>query len=193
MPSRVTNVDHLECSACGRTYEVALRNVCPECARPLLARYDLEGLRREDLLPRKDLWRYLPVLPLGSLEHVLPLGEGGSPLLRCPSLERTVGIRELYVKDEGLNPTGTFKARGMAVAVPMARSLGATTLVVPTTGNAGAALAAYAATYGVEGIVLMAMDGPDGAAEAVGRFNADLLWVEGDLAVAGRIAREVAQ
>src|SRR3989304_2831263 len=103
MPSRVTNVDHLECSACGRTYEVALRNVCPECARPLLARY--------------DLGRSLPVLPLGSLEHVLPLGEGGSPLLRCPSLERTVGIRELYVKDEGTNPTGTVKARGQAGGV----------------------------------------------------------------------------
>src|SRR3990170_4540492 len=77
MPSRVTNVDHLECSACGRTYEVALRNVCPECARPLLARYDLEGLRREDLLPRKDLWRYLPVPPLGRLQAGPPAGGGG--------------------------------------------------------------------------------------------------------------------
>jgi len=193
MPSRVTNVDHLECSACGRTYEVALRNVCPECARPLLARYDLEGLRREDLLPRKDLWRYLPVLPLGSLEHVLPLGEGGSPLLRCPSLERTVGIRELYVKDEGTNPTGTFKARGMAVAVPMARTLGATKLAVPSAGNAGSALAAYAARAGMEALVAIPRDTPLEIVREAAAYPARLFFVEGTVADAALLVGEACQ
>lgn len=101
-------------------------------------------------------------------------------------------VAALYVKDEGLNPTRTFKARGMAVAVPMARALGASQLVVPTAGNAGAALAAYAATYGVRGIVLMASDGPDEAVREAMAFGASLVAVEGDIAHAGRIARELA-
>jgi len=187
---------HLECTACRARHEVRLAGPC-ECGGPLFARYDPAGLSPSDLLPRNDLWRYAPLLPLEASE-IRSRGEGGTPLLRLETIGSggrvaRMKVASLHVKDEGLNPTGTFKARGMAVAVPMARSLGATTLVVPTAGNAGAALAAYAATYGVRGIVLMAMDGPDGAAEAVGRFNADLLWVEGDIAVAGRIAREVAQ
>jgi threonine synthase len=102
-------------------------------------------------------------------------------------------VASLHVKDEGLNPTGTFKARGMAVAVPMAESLGATSLVVPTAGNAGAALALYAATYGVRALVLAARDAPDEALDAAERFNAGVVRVDGDIADAGRIAKDLAR
>src|SRR5438876_108105 len=153
----------LECTACSKHHPVRLLNTC-DCGSPLFARYEWKDIQTEDLLPRKDLWRYAPLLPLDSAE-IRSRGEGGTPLHR---LERIgsggrvtrLKVDALYVKDEGLNPTRTFKARGMAVAVPMACALGATTLAVPTAGNAGAALAAYAATYGARAIILMASDGP---------------------------------
>src|SRR6266705_7167022 len=147
-----------ECTACSKKHEVRLRNLC-DCGAPLFARYEWTDLRREDLLARKDLWRYAPLLPLNDAE-IHSRGEGGTPLYK---LDRIGGggrvarlkVAALYVKDEGLNPTGTFKARGMAVAVPMAEALGASTLAVPTAGNAGAALALYAAVYGVQAIAVM--------------------------------------
>mgnify|MGYP001580333016 FL=1 len=95
MSRRVGNLSHLECSECRQTYEVALRNLCPKCGKPLLARYDLDRVRREDLLERSDLWRYLPLLPAASPDDALTLGEGGTPLLRCGNLEKAVGVREL--------------------------------------------------------------------------------------------------
>lgn len=167
-----------------------------DCGGPLFARYDWAGLTRSSLLPRKDLWRYAPLLPLDESE-IRSRGEGGTPLVRLETIGSggrvaRMKVASLHVKDEGLNPTGTFKARGMAVAVPMAARVGATTLVVPTAGNAGAALAMYAAAHGVRAIVLMTGDAPDEAADAVERFNADLLWVDNDIADAGRIARELA-
>src|SRR5438132_5104559 len=142
----------LECTACSKKHEVRLMNTC-DCGAPLFARYDWKDLAVQDLASRRDLWRYAPLLPLEETT-IRSRGEGGTPLYKLESIGtggRVARLRVagLYVKDEGLNPTRTFKARGMAVAVPMASSLGATTLAVPTAGNAGAALAAYAATYGV--------------------------------------------
>jgi len=189
----VTNLAHLECSACGRTYDVALRNLCPSCEGPLLARYDLAAVRREDLLPRNDLWRYLPLLPLESLDRTFPLGEGGTPLLRCRALETTAGVREVYVKDESRNPTGTFKARGMAVAVPMAKALGATKVAVPSAGNAGSALAAYAAKVGLEALVLMPRDTPIEIVRETAAFPARMFFVDGLITDAAAITREAAQ
>ncbi len=172
-----------------------LINTC-DCGSPLFARYDWKDLRTQDLLSRKDLWRYAPLLPLEPTE-IRSRGEGGTPLYR---LERIgsggrvarLKVGALYVKDEGLNPTRTFKARGMAVAVPMACALGATTLAVPTAGNAGAALAAYAATYGARAIVIMASDGPPHQAREATAFGAEVLRVDEDIADAGRIVSELA-
>ncbi len=193
MPVSVTNLDRLACSGCGRTHEVALRNLCPECERPLLARYDLDAVRREDLLPRADLWRWLPLLPLDALDRATPLGEGGTPLLRCRNLEASVGVREVYVKDEGRNPTGTFKARGMAVAVPMAKSLGAAKVAVPSAGNAGSAMAAYAAKAGLESLVVMPRDTPLEIVRETTAFPGRVFFVDGLITDAATIVKEACQ
>src|SRR5437016_9476523 len=156
---------HLECSACGRCHEWSrLQNLCVSCQKPLLAIIDLAAasrtLTRESLATReKSLWRYREVLPLpGELEPV-SLGEGGTPLLRASGSCRTGDI-DLWIKEESLNPTQSFKARGMTVAVSMAKYLGAEKLAVPSAGNAGGALAAYAARAGLEAHIFMPRDTP---------------------------------
>ncbi|HEX9340122.1 MAG TPA: threonine synthase [Thermoplasmata archaeon] len=186
----------LECTGCSKKHEVRLRNVC-DCGAPLFARYEWGDLRREDLPARKDLWRYAPLLPLNETE-IRSRGEGGTPLYKLDRIGSggrvaRLKLAALHVKDEGLNPTGTFKARGMAVAVPMGQALGASTLAVPTAGNAGAALALYAATYGVRAIVVMAKDGPIAAASETLAYGAHLLQVDEDIADAGRIVQDLAQ
>lgn len=186
----------LECTACGKSREIALASLC-ECGGPLFARYDLSRVRKDGLLPRKDLWRYAPLLPLEEKE-IRSRGEGGTPFHR---LERIgsggrvarMKLAAVYVKDEGTNPTGTFKARGMAVAVPMAQVLGAGAVVAPTAGNAGAALAVYAATYGLEATIFMARDAPAEAKRDAVVFGAKAFLVGGDVARAGRIAAEYAE
>jgi len=155
----------LECSACGLKHEWSrLQNLCRSCNKPLFAIVDLatvsRAITRETLLSReKSLWRYREVLPLPSDVEPVSLGEGGTPLLRA---SRNCGIDdiELWIKDESINPTQSFKARGMSVAVSMAKYLGATKLAVPSAGNAGGALAAYAARAGVEAHVFMPRDTP---------------------------------
>ncbi len=181
----------LECTACSRHHEVRLRNVC-DCGAPLFARYDPPHVKREDLLARTDLWRYAPLLPLVEKE-VLSRGEGGTPVVRVPRLAASLGLRELLVKDEGRNPTGTFKARGMAVAVPMAKALGARALVVPTAGNAGAALGLYAAAHGLPATVFVAPGAPPSAARVAQTFGATVVPVEGSIADAGREAAAASQ
>ena len=184
----MSNLSRLECSACHREYGIEPRNVC-ECGRPLLARYDLASVTRESLLPRRDLWRYLPVLPVSSEERVVSLGEGGTPLLRCAGIERTFGVDRVFVKDEAANPTGTFKARGMAVAVSMAKGLGLTRLAVPSAGNAGSALAAYAAKAGLEALVVAPKDTPLPILQETLLFGARLFLVDGTILQAGDIVK----
>ena len=159
-------VTHLECAACGRRYEARrLHNLCAECGKPLLVRYDLRAaartLTRESLRGRRaDLWRYAEVLPVGRAENIVSLGEGWTPLLRARRLGERLGLRELYIKDESQNPTQSFKARGMAAAVSMALELGARKLAVPSAGNAAGALAAYAARAGLPAHIFMPADTP---------------------------------
>src|SRR5215213_3978993 len=139
-------VSHLECGACGREYEARrLHNLCTECGKPLLVRYDLEraarSLTKESLRGRRaDLWRYREVLPVERDENIVSLGEGWTPLLRAERLGALVGLAQLFIKDESQNPTQSFKARGMAAAVSMAKELGARKLAVPSAGNAAGAL-----------------------------------------------------
>jgi threonine synthase len=156
-------VTRLECSACGRQHEwLRLQNLCLSCSKPLLAIVDLAAASRtlkRDTLPtrEKSLWRYREVLPLpGDIEPV-SLGEGGTPLFRAEKFGDDI---DLWIKDESINPTQSFKARGMSVAVSMAKHLGATKLAAPSAGNAGGALAAYAARAGLEAHIFMPRDTP---------------------------------
>jgi threonine synthase len=160
------NVTHLECALCGKAYEARrLHNLCTECGRPLLVRYDLKAaartLTRESLKGRRaDLWRYAEVLPVEREENIVSLGEGWTPLLGAERLGASLGMRNLYIKDESQNPTQSFKARGMTAAVSMAKELGARKLAVPSAGNAAGALAAYAARAGLEAHIFMPKDTP---------------------------------
>jgi threonine synthase len=157
---------HLSCTACGLRHEWStLQNLCTVCQKPLFPIYDLTAagrvLKREALVTReKSLWRYREVLPLPLPFEPVSLGEGGTPLLRAARYGAELGLPDLWIKDESQNPTQSFKARGMAVAVSMAKHLGATKLAVPTAGNAGGALAAYAARAGLEAHIFMPRDTP---------------------------------
>jgi threonine synthase len=142
-----------------------LHNLCTECGKPLLVRYDLKraavSLTKESLRDREpDLWRYREVLPVDADENVVTLGEGFTPLVRASRLGAQIGLANLFIKDEGQNPTQSFKARGMAAAVSMAKELGAKKLAVPSAGNAAGALAAYAARAGLEAHIFMPNDTP---------------------------------
>jgi threonine synthase len=160
------NVTHLECAACGLRHEAQrLHNLCTDCGKPLLVRYDLAragvSLTKDSLKGRgADLWRYREVLPVEQDENVVTLGEGFTPLVHASRLGTRLGLSELYIKDEGQNPTQSFKARGMTAAVSMAKELGATKLAVPSAGNAAGALAAYAARAGLEAHIFMPQDTP---------------------------------
>ena len=189
---------HLECSACGLEHEWSrLQNLCLSCHKPLLAKVDLtkaaRTLTRENLATReKSLWRYREVLPLPPDVEPVSLGEGGTPLLRASKFADDV---DLWIKDESLNPTPSFKARGMSVAVSMAKHLGATKLAVPSAGNAGGALAAYAGRAGIEAHVFMPRDTPRANIVECRELGANVTLIDGlitDCAaeIAGRKATE---
>ncbi len=158
-------VSHLSCWGCGRQIPAEqLVNLCP-CGKPLRVEYDLDRVReavsRDEWTKRPPgLWRYREVLPLAESEQPVTLGEGATPLLPAPRIAELVGVERIYIKDEAVNPTGSFKARGMTAAVTMARVLGARSLAVPSAGNAGGALAAYAAAAGLSAHVFMPRDAP---------------------------------
>src|SRR6202045_747860 len=158
-------LSHLECTACGLRHDWSrLQNLCTACAKPLFAIVDLKAaalaMTREKLVMReKSLWRWRELLPLPKEAEPISLGEGGTPLLRAKKFGGDVDV-DLWIKDESVNPTQSFKARGMTVAVSMAKYLGAKKLAVPSAGNAGGAMAAYAARAGLEAHVFMPRDTP---------------------------------
>ncbi|MDQ7858083.1 MAG: threonine synthase [Armatimonadota bacterium] len=188
---------HLECTACGVHVDAAeLHGVCPRCGKVLFARYALDRLRaalpRDALRGRPpSLWRYFEALPVRDPAHVVTLGEGFTPLLSLPRLAQAFDVRAVYVKDEGLNPTGTFKARGMAVAVSRARELGVRTLVAPSAGNAGAALAAYGARAGLDVHVILPEDTPPGIVAETRAYGVGVQLIRGLIDDAGRLARQL--
>jgi threonine synthase len=160
------HLTHLACALCGTTHDATVpQNVSACCAKPLFAHYDLAAaartLTREALRPRaKNLWRYREVLPVAREEDIVSLGEGWTPLLAAPRLGAQHGMKQLFIKDEAQNPTGSFKARGMTTAVSMAKQFGLKKLAVPSAGNAAGALAAYAARAGMEAHIFMPRDTP---------------------------------
>jgi threonine synthase len=159
------NVTELICSKCEKRYPPRrVYNLC-DCGKPLLVRYDLAAvartLTRDDLSKREaTLWRYRELLPVDKEENIVNLGEGFTPLIKAERLGRSLGLNHVYIKDESFNPTGSFKARGMALAVSMAKELGLTKLAVPSAGNAASALAAYAARAGLDAYIFMPKDVP---------------------------------
>ncbi len=190
---------HLTCTACGRQHDWSkLQNLCSECQKPLFPVYDLAAvgrvLKREALAKReKSLWRYREVLPLPLHIEPISLGEGGTPLLRATRWGIGLGLSNLWVKDESQNPTQSFKARGMSVAVSMAQHLGATKLAVPTAGNAGGALAAYAARAGLEAHIFMPSDTPRANVIECRELGANVTLIDGLITDCGaEIARRKA-
>ena len=178
-------LSHLECGACGERHDAArLQGLCATCGRPLLARYDVEAAKERvtrDLWERgrDDLWRFVDMLPVRKARHVVSLGEGMTPLLEGKRLAQELGLPHLLLKDESGNPTGSFKARGMSTAVSKAVELGARAFAVPSAGNAGAALAAYAARAGATADVYLPADTPAGIARQCEAFGARVHLVKG--------------
>src|SRR3984893_18699448 len=159
-------LDHLECTACGGRFSADdLHTVCPNCGKVLFARYDLGaalGLSPHDLNGRTwTMWRYRELMPVRDEANIVTLGEGMTPLLRASRLGRAYGFDHLFIKEEGLTPTGTFKARGMSAALSRAKELGVSSVAAPSAGNAAGALAAYGAAAGIETSVVMPSDAPE--------------------------------
>jgi threonine synthase len=189
----------LECGYCGAKQQAdRLWNLCPECQKPLLARYDLDaargGFSRDVLEDRPEtLWRYAEVLPVRDVQHRLCLGEGFTPLVKAERLAAEVGLPHLYLKDEGLNPTGSFKARGLGMAVSRAKELGVTAVSIPSAGNAAGAMAAYAALAGMEAHVFMPTDVPRPFISECKALGARVNLVDGLITDCGRVAAEKAR
>jgi threonine synthase len=191
-------IDHLECTICGNAYPYdGLATVSECCGKVLFVRYDLPRLRREvqrsvfDSRPG-NMWRYNELLPVTDPDAVITLGEGGTPLLDATTLARRVGIRRLLIKEEGLNPTGTFKARGIAAAVSKAVEVGARGFTMPSAGNAAGAAAAYCARAGTPVKVFMPQDAPDANKKESIVAGSELNLVDGLIGDAGRIAVAIA-
>jgi threonine synthase len=182
----------LDCPACGGSCDLSEpRTVCPACGQPLLARYDLARIRRD--VPREslagfgtDLWRYRAALPFAADFPAVRLGEGGTPLLPLPRLARELGLERLWIKEESPNPTQSFKARGLALAVNGAIAIGRRAVALPSAGNAGSAAAAYAAAAGLRCRITVPEDTPEAFVLEQRAFGAEVRLVPGTISDAGR-------
>ncbi|MEO7539348.1 MAG: threonine synthase [Pyrinomonadaceae bacterium] len=191
------NVTHLECALCGLHHEAGvLQNLCTSCGKPLLVRYDLAKaavtLTVDSLSSREStLWRYREVMPVNDPQNIVSLGEGCTPLFKVDRLAASLPIPiDLYIKDEGQNPTQSFKARGMTAAISMAKELGVTKLAVPSAGNAAGALAAYAALAGMEANIFMPADTPRANIVECEQTGANVTLVDGLITDCGKMIAE---
>lgn len=186
-------MSHLECPKCQfKTEPHKFMQLCPECGAPLLVRYDLEkvkaSVKKEDLLQRQpDLWRYKELLPLVDESNKVSLGEGMTPLIHTGKIGKEIGVPNLYVKDEGIIPSGTFKSRGAAVGVSRAKELGVKALAMPTNGNAGASWAIYCAKADIDAYIVMPVDAPLITRNECAIAGAKLFLVNGLISDAGKI------
>lgn len=176
----------LECSRCSAGHDAnAPRNVCDKCGSgPLLARYDLERAssevdRKELSTRRTDMWRYREFLPIRDEHNIVSLGEGWTPLVKLERIGKMLGLKNVFLKDEGLNPTGTFKARGASACISKLKELGVRAIGLPTAGNAGGAFACYAAKAGIEAHVAMPADAPESSRKQTAIAAAKLYLIEG--------------
>ena len=193
----MTKATHLECSLCNKRFEAGqIQNLC-DCGGPLLVRYDLDRIRhrwrrREVNHGPANMWRYAPVLPPDN-ETIVTLGEGWTPLVRAKRLGKRLGMENLWVKDEGLNPTGSFKARGMACAISMCVALEIRHVVTASAGNAAGAMAAYAAAAGIEAHLFMPRDVPEANYLESKAYGADVVLVDGLISDCAQLASERAE
>jgi threonine synthase len=193
---RVRGATHLECTKCGARYESEqIWRLSPCCEKPLYPRYDLQSIRErftpQSLAAREPtLWRYAEVLPVRDPRFRLTLGEGMTPLLHAPRLASELGVARIWLKDEGQNPTGSFKARGLALAVSRAAELGIREVAIPSAGNAGSAAAAYAAAAGIAAHVVLPRDTPRPIIEEARALGADVQLIDGLITDAARIVAE---
>ena len=196
MPSHIT---HLECTLCGETYSHREpMRLCPDCQKPLYARYDLESARKtltKDSLAGRaaSMWRYEEVMPVEDRSSIITLGEGFTPLFHARRLGSLLGMPSLLVKDEGVNPTGSFKARGLSAAVSMAHQLGQMKLTMPSAGNAAGAMSAYAAKAGMEAHVFMPKDAPMANQLECVAYGAELNLIDGFITDAGKLSAAAAE
>jgi threonine synthase len=192
---RPTFVTHLECSATGERYPADELHNLSRAGKPLLVRYDLAGVKkslsREALAQRPhDLWRYRELLPVRRVENIVSLGEAITPIVAMPKLAKKLTAAEVLVKDEGRLPTGSFKARGLAMAVSMAKALGVTHMAMPTNGNAGSALAAYASRAGIKTTVFCPQDTPEVNVREIALQGATVYRVNGLIDDCGKIVMQ---
>ena len=197
MNEKSSSLTHLKCSKCGKEYDSKeLQNLC-SCGKVLFAEYDIEKAKETISLAsiknrRYDIWRFHEIMPVLEDKHRFTLGEGWTPLVKIPNLGEKLELNNLYVKDEGLNPTGSFKSRGLCAAVSKAYELGVREFVIPTAGNAGAALSAYAARTQTKAHVFMPKDTPEFIVTEIKSLGAKMYLVDGLITDAGKKAKEEA-
>jgi threonine synthase len=184
---------HLECSGCGVNYPPdGLMGVCPECGRPFLVRYPLRDhgvIERAEVRRRHGMWRFRSFMPLEPDEEPITLGEGDTPLIAVPRLASALNLGQVYIKDEGTNPTGSFKSRGMSAAVTRAVRAGARRFTLPTAGNAGVAAAAYGARAGIPVKVFAPRWTPGTIVQQILAFGGDLTLLDGHIGECGKASR----
>ena len=187
---------HLECSRCAQIYDPNLpQNLCTECGKPLFARYALDKIAqtwdKASLSEREpSMWRYAELLPVVDSHHIVSLNESITPLLSAQRLAASLGLETLWVKDESRLPTGSFKARGLAMAVSRAKELGLTKLAIPSAGNAATALSSYAAQAGMEAHIFMPQDAPPFNRNTCQLAGANVTLIDGLITDAGKIVAE---
>ena len=191
--------EYLECTNCHKEYDyVNPYRTCQECGKVLYVKYDMEKARknfdRNSLIGRvSSMWRYYEMMPIKDESNIVSLGEGMTPLLKANNLARALNCSDIYIKDEGCNPTGSFKARGLSAAVSRAKELGITKLTMPSAGNAGGALSLYCARGNLEANVFMPKDAPIANKRESSDAGAKLTLIDGLISDAGKISREQAQ
>ena len=191
----MTTLTHLECSLCHKHHDASIAHNLCDCGGPLLVRYDLDKVRESwnrEWIPNgpSSMWRYAPVLPVSKPVNIISLGEGMTPLVKTQRLGAKLGLPKLWVKDEGVNPTGSFKARGLSAAISMCAELGVKKIAIPSSGNAAGAAAAYAAAAGIEAHIFMPRDVPQANFIECKATGAHVTLVDGLISDCGRIVSE---
>ena len=190
----LSQASHLACSKCNKSYPIEnIQRLSICCEKPLLVNYyDSSLFQKSDLQNRESsMWRYIEMLPLFDIRNRITLGEGMTPILPLTRLAKTYGFDNLFVKDEGLNPTGSFKARGMSMAISKAMEFGVTNCIVPTAGNAGGAMSAYCAEAGINATVIMPVETPKIFQDECRMYGSELILVDGLIDKCGELAVEI--
>jgi threonine synthase len=193
---RISRCEHLQCSKCGKIYPVERINTfatCEQCIKaPLIATYSTVGLRKSAIdQSERSMWRYIAMLPVFDRRNIVSLGEGLTPILFLKKTADDLGLSFVVMKDESFNPTGSFKARGMSMAISKAKELGIRRCIVPTAGNAGGAMAAYCAKAGMRAVVVMPTHTPSAFKKEVEMFGADLVLIDGLISDCANKVREI--